>query len=96
MRKEPRDYREVLDLTHPMASARIVRRQVRSCPGLYTLFVRTTDGGVLCPTCVRAEWSNVSWSHRNRQDNGWRPHDMGTMAMEDGPVYCDHCGHEVP
>ena len=86
-----RDYREALDTTHPMGAARLVRRDVYAWPGGYEMALMTTDGELLCHTCVEDNFASISWEHRHKTDAGWRPH--GYVVIEEpGDDYCAHCG----
>jgi len=81
----------IIDTTTPMGAARYVRRERYSFPGCYALALLTTDGGLLCPNCVAGEFSRVSWSHRNRCDDGFRPAAVVCGAETDSEMRCDHC-----
>ena len=86
-----RDYREALDTTHPMGAARLVRRDAYAWPGGYEMALVTTDGEILCHTCVEENFASISWEHRHKTDAGWRPH--GYVVIEEpGAEYCAHCG----
>ena len=80
---------------HPMASARIVRVDRFGWPGGYPLALVTTDGGMLCPTCVRENFAAVSWSHRNNCSDGWQPAGIACGAETDDEMRCDHCGKVI-
>lgn len=93
--KPARDYRESLDMARPMAAARYVRRDRYAWPGAYALALITTDGGALCPDCVRDNFASVSWSHRNACADGWQPAGMASEAETDDATSCDHCGRVI-
>lgn len=86
-----RDYRQVLDYTHPMAAARMVRRDAYAWPGGYELALVVSDGELLCHTCVEGNFASISWEHRNKTDGGWRPISCAMIA-EPGDECCAHCG----
>jgi hypothetical protein len=82
------------DLNHPMGAARIVRREKYAWPGGYPLALVLTDGALLCPACVAAEFSQVSYAHRHRINDGWRPAGLAVLydAQDDGASEtCAHC-----
>lgn len=84
----------MINTTKPMGAARYVRRDRYTWPGGYPLALITTDGGLLCADCVAVNFSNISWAHRNRCSDGWRP--AGMMVVEEpGRDTCDHCGAPI-
>lgn len=93
--KTARDYREPLDMAHPMAAARYVRRDVYAWPGGYAVALIMDDGGALCPECVRDNFASISWAHRNGCSNGWRPLGVAFEHETDEELSCDHCGRAV-
>ncbi|MBB5357553.1 hypothetical protein HDE76_000735 [Rhodanobacter sp. ANJX3] len=90
-----RNYMEALQHGHPMAAARMVRRERYAWPGGYALALVTTDGGVLCPDCVRDQWASVSWSHRVGCSDGFRPAAVTAECDTDEGVTCDHCSRVI-
>lgn len=61
-------------------------------PGGYQMAFITSDGGLLCFECVRAEYSNVIWSIKNKVGDGWRVIACDILyEAPDGPEYCSHC-----
>jgi hypothetical protein len=94
-KKMTRDYHESLDMARPMAAARCVRRDRYAWPGAYALALVTTDGGVLCPDCVRDNFASISWAHRNSCSNGWQPVGMMCESETDDVTLCDHCGRVI-
>lgn len=84
-----------LDLCHPMAGARIVRTQRYTWPGCYPLALVLDDGCWLCPDCVQDNFAQISWAHRNRQDNGWRPEGYAVIEEANLSTYCSHCGEWI-
>lgn len=85
------DYKEVIQHDHPMASARLVRRDAYAWPGGYQLALVTTDGGMLCPACVKAEYHQIAWSHRNNVSDGWQPACYTVLYDGETLEQCDHC-----
>lgn len=86
-----RDWREPLEQGHPMAAARIVRRDRYAWPGGYALALVTTGGGAICPQCVADNFAAVSWSHRVSCSDGWRPAGLTGAYENDTETHCDHC-----
>lgn len=72
--------------------AKSVAREPYAWPGGYSRFLVTSDGGVLCPHCVRAEFSNIArytiWGQRS---SGWCAEGHG-YNDESEQMTCDHCG----
>lgn len=97
MPKHPRDWREPLNPAHPMALARIVRRDRYQWPGGYAMALVTADGAALCPHCVADNFHAVSEDARSvyRAGSGWKPSDIISEANTDGECLCDHCGRVV-
>lgn len=81
----------MIDINTPMGAARYVRRERYAFPGGYALALLTTDGGLLCPDCVASEFSQVSSSHRNRCDDGFRPAAVVCGEETDSEMRCNHC-----
>lgn len=86
-----RDYRETIDVTHPMGAARLVRREAYVWPGVYELALVSTDGELLCHKCVAENFAHISWEHRNKTDGGWRPLGYAVLYEPVGEC-CAHCG----
>lgn len=63
--------------------------------GGYRIAYLCSDGGTLCPDCVRAELHQCVWSIRNRVDNGWRVIGLYHEGETDGGCDCDHCGKTI-
>lgn len=84
-----------LDLCHPMAGARIVRRERYAWPGGHPPALVLDDGCWLCPDCVQDNFARISWAHRNRQDNGWRPEGYAVIEEANLSTYCSHCGEWI-
>lgn len=92
----PRDWREPLDHSRPMAAARIVRRERYAWPGGYALMLATTDGGALCPACVASEFHQIADAARNiARRSGWHPAGIICESEIDGTICCDHCSAET-
>ena len=64
-------------------------------PGGYEMFGVTSDGAVLCCDCMRAEYHQVAWSRRYQVNDGWRVDAIDSMATQDEPPACDHCGRTI-
>jgi hypothetical protein len=76
-------------------AAQLVARERFAWPGGYALFAVTNDGGVLCADCVRSEYYQVAYSRRYNVDDGWNIVAWDSMANNDEPVTCDHCGRTI-
>ena len=63
-------------------------------PGGYPIYLVTTDGGALCPDCVKSEVRNIIDSCRREVDDGWRAYGAD-INYEDPNLYCDHCGNRI-
>lgn len=78
-----------------LAIAKSVAREPYAWPGGYARFLITEDGGVLCPACVRSEFSQIArytiWQQRN---SGWMAAGASHTGQEDieETECCDHCG----
>ena len=80
-------------ISHPMGAARYVRQNHYAWPGGYPLALIMNDGGVLCPACVEDNFHQVSRSHRDQTNDGWRP--AGLVIIEEfTEELCAHCGKE--
>ena len=82
-----------VDIRHPMAQTRMVRREKYAWPGGYAMALVTTDGGILCADCVQSEFSQISSAYRsNDRRSGWHPAGMTHTGEMDDFCMCDHCG----
>ena len=93
--KRTQAFRDTVDRAKPMGAARIVRRERYAWPGGYPLVLVLTDGAVLCPTCVTAEWGSISWGTRHYLRNGWEAAGLDILEAPDAEVICDHCGTTI-
>jgi len=84
-------FRDTVQREHPMGAARIVRRERYAWPGGYPLALLLTDGAVLCPECVAAEFAQISNAHRHALSDGWRPAAMLVLEAPDEDEHCAHC-----
>ena len=78
-----------------LQAAKTVARDVYAWPGGYPLYLVTTDGGCLCPACVKSQWRSLvgaALSHDTR--SGWHP-EGADINWEDAALYCDHCGEQI-
>lgn len=80
---------------HPMMAARIVRKGKYAWPGGYALALVVNDGALLCPHCVEQEFSQISFAHRHKLNDGWRPEGLTHSGEWDDAEFCDHCGNEI-
>ena len=66
----------------------------RYVPGGYPIYLVTTDGGTLCPDCVKSEIYQIVYSCYHKLHDGWRP-DGADINYEDPHLYCDHCSNRI-
>ena len=78
-----------------LRAAKKVARDVYAWPGGYPLFLVTTDGGCLCPACIKKEWRNIVSSALMDCRDGWLPA-AADINYEDGALFCDHCSQRIP
>jgi len=63
--------------------------------GIYPTFLLMSDGGCLCPDCVKAELRLIVGACRNNDSTGgWMPA-AADVNWEDSTLYCDHCGEQI-
>jgi hypothetical protein len=79
----------------PMKAARLVRKEKFAWPGGYPMALVVNDGELLCPACVASEYSQISYSHRHRINDGWRPVDVVVLEDPDNVATCAHCNKEI-
>ena len=78
-----------------LQSAKTVAREVYAWPGGYPLFLVTSDGGCLCPACVKSQWRSIAGAALSHDINsGWHP-EGHAINFEDPDLYCDHCGKQI-
>lgn len=74
-----------------------LRNGAYAWPGGYPIYYVTRDGGVLCPDCVRKNWSQVVYDHLHKCNTGWRVDGAGILEgdpeIEEWPS-CDDCGSD--
>ena len=64
-------------------------------PGGYPVYLITTDGGALCPACVRANLRQIIAAARdNDTGSGWHPAEA-RINWEDVDLTCDHCNARI-
>lgn len=71
-----------------------VARNPHAWPGGYPVFAVTSDGGALCPKCVRSEFREIAEACRKRLSNGWRI-EASAINWEDPELFCDHCNKRI-
>lgn len=76
----------------PMGAARYVRRERYAWPGGYALALVMTDGALLCPDCVAAEYRQISYSARHKLPDGWAPAGVACENAAETEETCAHCG----
>ena len=76
----------------PAQLASTLRNGQFAWPGGYQMALITSDGGLLCFNCAKAEFANCADSLRNQTNDGWQIR-ATTVLYEtlDGPEVCDHC-----
>jgi hypothetical protein len=63
-------------------------------PGGYPLFIVMSDGGAVCPTCARENFTRIARSTRDAARDGWDA--VGAdINWEDSDLVCDHCGAAI-
>jgi hypothetical protein len=63
--------------------------------GCYPVFVLMSDSGVLCPDCVKTEYTElVDAIKRNDSTGGWLPMCID-VNWESPDLYCDHCSDRI-
>jgi len=83
MRRRPELMRQVRQtIRHPYA-----------WPGGYPVYVVLADGAMLCPTCARAEYRQLSDAAREPEyRTGWEPVAVEVLWEDnDGAERCGHC-----
>jgi hypothetical protein len=86
------------DSRHPMGAARIVRKEAFAWPGAYPLALVMTDGALLCPHCVHAEFHLIADAYRSGDTrSGWAPYALAILddPEPEVPALCDHCGNLI-
>jgi hypothetical protein len=64
-------------------------------PGAYPVYGITTDGGTLCPDCVKSNIREVVWAMAHSgADRQWEVF-AAEVNYEDPDLYCDHCGERI-
>lgn len=87
-----------MNATELLRDVRQMARDRYAWPGGYALALVTTDGGMLCPDCVRAEYRQISNATRHGLRDGWGAAGIDCAANWETSEHCDHCGkliHEV-
>lgn len=66
-------------------------------PGGYTIYLITSDGGILCTKCARQEYRQIAYSVRHKLSDGWRVTAIDCTGNYDcdTPIHCDHCHKPV-
>ena len=79
-----------------LRAAKIVAREKFAWPGGYALFLVMSDGGILCPECIRANWrSIVQYTLWRQPQSGWDAAGLDHTGNCDDPPNCDDCGRII-
>ena len=78
-------------MTTPGSIAKYLVRHPYAWPGGYPLYAITDDGGVLCHTCCKSEFTSIVGSYPN---DGWHVIAID-VNYEDTSLYCDHCNQLI-
>jgi hypothetical protein len=78
-----------------LQEARSVAREPYAWPGGYPRFLVTSDGGCLCPACVRREFHKIASAAMDNRNDGWKPQGS-SINYEDKGLVCDHCNRLIP
>jgi hypothetical protein len=80
--------------TKALADAKHVARNRYAWPGGYPLYGVMSDGGALCPCCIKSEFRNIAESTIKDYRDGWAF--LGAdINYEDPSLYCDHCNKRI-
>jgi len=64
-------------------------------PGGYPVYLRLSDGEVLCWDCFKSEYRQLVFDLDNECNTGWKPAAMFVLWENDVdeviPTYCGHC-----
>jgi len=91
------DWRDILKHGSPMAAARKLRRDKYTWPGGYAMGLLMSEGDILCPECVTAEYRLISSAHRSKFryptgcQTGWEPVGAVAECDTDETEYCGQC-----
>ena len=65
-------------------------------PGGYLKVAITSDGGILCPNCIKENRGLILDSINTNTDDGWRVEAIDIHHhTEEDPYPCDHCGQDI-
>lgn len=88
--------KEVKTKSFNFQAGKLVKEIIRNpyaWPGGYAKAAITTDGAMLCHSCVKDNYREIIHSTTIWQINdGWQVSGI-MLAMEADSVPCDHCGH---
>lgn len=77
-----------------MQEAKSVAREPFAWPGGYPRFLLMTDGGCLCPDCVKREFRLIAQATVKGYRDGWQAA-AADINWEDPNLFCDHCGRHI-
>ena len=75
-------------------AAKEVARNPYAWPGGYPKYLILTDGGSLCPACVKSEFFQIAYSDRHDMQDGWGP-EAADINWENESLTCDHCNKPI-
>ena len=64
-------------------------------PGGYEMYGVTSDGGVLCYTCMWNEYRQIAYARRHNLSDGWYVDGIGITCNDSDLVECDHCNRVI-
>ncbi len=77
-----------------LRAAKQVARDKYAWPGGYPMFLVMSDGGCLCPDCVKRGWRSIVAASLRGLRDGWKPEDAD-INYEDTELFCDHCSKQI-
>lgn len=78
------------DTENPVDMVRMVARERYAWPGGYELLAITSDGGLLCSTCVRENYRQIIEHTKDKIPTGWDV--VAVITEAEVEEDCSHCG----
>lgn len=86
----------ILNMRHPMAAARMIRKERYAWPGGYEMALVTSDGALLCYDCVGSNFAEISAAFRSRnRTGGWYPAGWTHTGEMEESEQCAHCNKAI-